>query len=314
VNLLPTSGGESFRFLERPTANALTSAYPHGPASMGMSGHAVIHCAVNAGGWLTRCQATDEVPAGLGFGGAAASLGRYFRLDPASEAAKGPFVDVPINFAMSNLESAVLVDGPWLAAPTFSEVAAAYPDIGGGVAGVVVLRCGLDREGRLRACKTLYAKPSDREFDTAALKLSHFFRMKIDPAYLKSGQAIAANVTLRLAAPFGDEAKQKRIAAPSWVTGLDPTAIGKMFPSEAAAKGVTSGLGFADCTVGPDGALADCHPAPGEPADLGFSEAAAKAAPEMRLSPWTTNGGPVDGAAVRVPIRFTQPATTQAAK
>jgi hypothetical protein len=308
VNLLPVGGDEPLRFLERPSASALAQAYPKGPASVGMSGRAVIHCGVGANGWLTRCQATEELPAGLGFGGAAASLGRYFRLDPASEAATQTAIDVPIGFATSALESEVLVAGPWLAAPTFSQVAAVYPDIGGGAAGVVVLHCALDHDGRLRACKTLYAKPTDRNFDAAALKLSRFFRMRIDPGRFKSGQPLATNVTLRLAAPFGDEAKEKKIAAPSWLTGLDPTAVTKMFPSEATAKGLTSGLGYADCVVGADGALADCRPAGGEPADLGFSEAAVKAAGAIRLSPWTDDGGPVDGAPVRVPVRFTRAA------
>ena len=186
--------------------------------------------------------------------------------------------------------------------------AAAYPDIGGGVAGVVELHCALERDGRLTSCKTLYSLPSDRAFDTAGLKLSHFFRMAIEPAQLKVRSAMGANVIMRIAAPFGEEAKQKRIVAPTWLTSPNATALAAIFPAQAAAKGVTTGLGLADCTVNADGSLTGCQPAAGDPPDLGFSEAAVKAATSMKMSPWTDNGGPVDGASVRIPVRFAEPA------
>jgi hypothetical protein len=197
-------------------------------------------------------------------------------------------------------------DGPWVAAPTFADVAGAYPDIGGGVAGVVVLRCSLQRDGALKACKILYARPSDREFGPAALKLSGLFRMRIDPTQLKTYLPMTADVQMRLAAPFVDEAKQKRIVDPQWLIGPDVSQQATMFPPQAAAKGVTTGLGYADCAVAADGALQACQPYGGEPPGLGFSQAAAKAAASMRMSPWTNAGGPVDGARVRIPIRFTQ--------
>ena len=75
-------------------------------------------------------------------------------------------------------------------------------------------------------------------------------------------------------------------------------------PPEAVAKGLKTGRGVARCVVAPDGALTGCTPAPGDPDGVGFSEAAVKLAASMRMNPWTADGGPVDGAVIRLPIRF----------
>jgi hypothetical protein len=294
------------RFVERPSSAAFASVYPHGAASVGMGGRAVLHCTVQSNSRLEKCQVADEVPVGAGFGAAALSLAHYFRLDPSSDAAHAANFDLPIGFAIANSDAELPVAGPWLAAPTFGQVAAVYPDIGGGVAGQVVMHCAVEPDGGLKACKLLYERPSDREFDAAALKLTRFFRMQVDPAYLKARQPLATTVLVRMAAPFGDEAKQRRIGQPVWLTRLDEARLAQLFPAQAAVKGVVSGVGYADCTVAADGALTACHPFAGEPADLGFSEAAAKAATALRMSPWTEDGGPVDGANVRVPIRFSR--------
>ena len=308
VNTLGAGGVDTSRFIERPGPEAFANAYPHGAAAMGLSGRAQIDCQVAPSGRLDKCKVASEIPAGVGFGAAAMNLARFFRLDPASEAVRRGTIAVPIGFATSKDDSTRLVDGPWVAAPSFKDVSEAYPYIGGGVAGVVVLHCALQRDGRLQACKTLYSQPSDREFDVAAMKLSHLFRMRIEPSQLRGNPAMAANVILRIAAPFGEEAKVKRIVDPQWLAEPDPDGLTRWYPPEAAAKGVTSGVGTADCTVGADGALDDCQPVDGEPAGAGFSEAAAKAASAMRLSPWTDDGGPVDGANVRVQVRFSHPA------
>jgi TonB family protein len=306
VNVLdaPT---EAPRFVERPSASDFGAAYPRGAASVGMGGKAVLHCQINRGGHLDACRVERESPVGAGFGGAALSMARFFRVDPESEASLRD-VELPIGFATAIDEDHLAVAGPWLAAPSFADVAAVYPDIGGGVAGQVVLRCALEPDGSVRACKTLYLKPTDRDFDRAAQKLTHLFRMQVSPALIKSHQAMMANVVMSLAAPFGDDAKARRIVAPLWLTSLDPAVLTQLFPPAAAQKGVHAGFGVADCSVAADGSLTACRAfGAGEPPGLGFSEAAAKAAPSLRMSPWTDAGGPVDGALVRVPIRFNQP-------
>jgi hypothetical protein len=48
----------------------------------------------------------------------------------------------------------------------------------------------------------------------------------------------------------------------------------------------------------------DCAPLEADPDGLGFSEAAAKLASTMRMNPWTIDGGPVDGAVIRVGVKL----------
>jgi len=299
---------EAPRFVERPSASDLAGAYPRGAASVGMGGKATLRCQVAKGGRLDACRVERETPAGAGFGGAALSMAKFYRVDPESEASLRGDLELPIGFATAIDEDHLAVAGPWLAAPSFADVAAAYPDIGGGVAGQAVLRCALEPDGSVRACKTLYLKPTDRDFDKAAEKLTHLFRMQVSPVLVKSHQPMSANVVMSLAAPFGDDARARRISAPVWLTSLDPALLMQLYPPVAGQKGVHAGVGAADCTVAADGSLTACHAfGAGDPPGLGFSESAAKAATSLRMSPWTDAGGPVDGAQVRIPIRFTQP-------
>jgi hypothetical protein len=296
-------------FIERPSQANLSAAYPRGAAAVGMSGRAVLHCRVAPDGGLNKCAAIREFPLGAGFGDAALNLSRYYRIDTGSDAVRGGEVDLPIGFVTQISEDEQLVTGPWLAAPGFADTAAVYPDIGGGVSGQVFLHCALARDGSVRACKAKYMRPPDREFDVAALKLTHLFRMSVDPKVFRSGQSAGVNVLLSIAAPYGDEAKVKRVIDPVWLAVPDGPTLAHLFPASAAQKGFQSGLGTAACTVAADGALKACQASgDGDPPGLGFSDAAAKAAAGMRMSPWTEAGGPVDGAQVRIPIRFTQAA------
>jgi hypothetical protein len=296
---------EQPRFVERPTAAQVAAAYPHGAINLGASGHAVIHCQINDKGRLQNCAAVREFPAGLGFGGAAVALSRFYRVDLAGPAAKTGELDLPVDFATSIKEDESLVTGAWLAAPSFAEAGEAYPDIGGGAAGEAELHCALTSEGQLRACKVLYVLPLDRDFDKAALRLSTLFRMQVDPALAKARTPLGANLAVRLAAPFGDEFKARRITDPTWLAVPSETSLAALFPAAATAKGVAVGTGLADCDVGADGSLQNCHPSgDGDPPGVGFSDAAVKAAGSMRMSPWTDAGGPVAGASVRVSVRF----------
>ena len=86
--------------------------------------------------------------------------------------------------------------------------------------------------------------------------------------------------------------------------GLDRTRVARLYPALAIERGVTTGRGVAECTVGRDGALTGCHPLPGDPDGLGFSESAVLVAQVMQMNLWTDEGGPVEGAVIRLPIRF----------
>ena len=165
-------------------------------SNLGLSGRAGLRCQVGRSGQADHCQLTSETPEGVGFGASALAIAHQFRVDPASAAVHDGAVDLPIGFTAAPNEGESLAIGPWIAAPTFADVGAVYPDIGGGVTGQVFMRCTLERDGGLRNCKARYQRPPDRDFDTAAVKLAHLFRMRIDPALMKSHQTMEADVTV----------------------------------------------------------------------------------------------------------------------
>jgi TonB family protein len=292
-------------FVQRPSGEEVSQAYPRAAGRLDASGRAVVHCQVSDQGGVAGCTILREFPKGLGFGDAAVSLAKYFRLDPTSLAAKVGEVDIPVNFPAPSKGDELLVTGAWIAAPSFEAVGAAYPDIGGGAAGEVELHCQVSAEGMLGGCKTLYVTPGERDFDKAALKLAGQFRIHVDQAFVEANRRLAVNLVVRIPAPFGDEFKSRWVVDPKWVALPDAGRMAALFPAAAKAKGVTSGSGMADCQIGADGGLKDCKPyEDGDPPELGFADAAAKAADEMRMAPWTDADGPVAGASVRVPVSF----------
>ncbi len=51
--------------------------------------------------------------------------------------------------------------------------------------------------------------------------------------------------------------------------------------------------------------MSACEVVGEDPAGLGFGEAAVAAAAAFAVNPWSDDGRPVDGARIRIPIRFT---------
>jgi hypothetical protein len=227
-------------------------------------------------------------------------------------------VVMAVNPIMGNplpMQTVTLIDDPqWAAAPNFDDLARAYPSKGGGVEGYAVPHCEVVRggatAGRLRNCDVIKENPPDRGFAKAALSLTAKFR--IDPAALARaphGAPLWVNIPVRLSPP-GPQA-EREVMAPTWISGLDPTATPKIFPPEAAQTGVTTGRGVARCQVAADGTLSACAPEDADPEGLGFSEAAVKLASTLKMNLWSQDGAPVEGGVIRVPIRLNlKPALT----
>ena len=297
-------------WMRRPTGADVASVYPVGAQRRNVSGRAEMACQVHADGRLHDCKVVAEEPAGFGFGDATLRLARDFQIRPGSTpgALEGAKINIPVQFVLADgviRWVRELASPAWTAAPTFADVARAYPPNGAGSVGLVTLRCPLGDDGAVRSrCDTLGEAPTYKGFAQSARALAPLFHIDPGAEALKQGKPLWVKLTFRLAPPDSDAVRNRRIADPRWVAAPTPDEIRRKFPVKAMANGVTAGRGVASCTVAADGSMTACKPVPGQPEGQSFSEAAVAIASMIRMSPWTNGGGPVDGAVVNLPIRF----------
>jgi hypothetical protein len=276
-----------------------------------------LSCAVNVHGLPEGCRVVSEKPTNMGFGAAALLLTPDFLFKPATVNGRPVPGDVriPVHFKPAPGAPAGPLPLPgdrftflnhptWSAAPTFADIAAAYPASGAGPGGYSAFRCEVDVNGALKKCDLLREEPSGKGFGRAARGLIGKFRMVVQPDMAAIQGPKEINLPIRLIDPSGPEFTSRRLGEPTWIKVLDPSQVQAVFPSEAAGRGLTTGLGVASCTVGADGYLKDCAPARADPEGLGFAEAAVKVASVLQINLWTQEGGPVDGAKLQLPIRF----------
>jgi TonB family protein len=322
-------------WIHKPDNATILSVWPAAAYQARVSGKAMLSCKVDAHGLAEECEVLSEYPKGLGFGKAALLLRPTFKLKPAI-GPNGPvtaMMNVPIEFNAedndniqfqnptntvgSNLNArsislngtrpemraVTMLDHPiWAQAAGFDDVARAYPPNGGGVEGYAVAHCHVERSGALTGCEIRKEIPENHGFGKAAAGLGSKFRVTPDSARMPHKDPLWVDIPIRFPAPGA--AQGRTVDSPTWVAGFDPDKVLKLFPPEAAAQGVTTGRGVAQCVVAPDGSLTDCTPQAADPAGLGFSEAAVKLASGLRMNPWSADGGPVDGAVVNIPIRL----------
>lgn len=293
-------------WLKKPDFSQLRAAWPAEAAKKGEGGFALLACEVNVQGGLEKCAVDREEPAGAGFGVAALSLTPSFQMKPKlidGNPVRGK-VRVPIkftargSFGFGGATSTLLANPLWLRAPTYADLAAARPKrLDDGMAGHASMRCEVTDENRLKACKVLVESPVAKGFGAAAVKLADEFEL------IPVGEG-HKDLHVNLAVRFGAAETERVVAHPRWIRGLDPDKMAEIFPAAAVDKGLTEGLGVAECKVAPGGDLTECQVAREEPAGLGFGEAAVAVASIMQMSPWTDDGRPVDGAVIRLPIRL----------
>jgi TonB family protein len=302
-------------WLRKPTPSQLRDAWPVEAFGKHIEGKVQLNCAVNTAGLAEDCKVESETPSGLGFGAAALLLTPTFLFNPARDAS-GPVlsrVNIPINFAAGGswtgsrapvlaATEEILRDPVWTAAPTFEDLGAAYPARGAGRAFYVAFRCDIDKGGSLSRCDLKQSEPRDGAAEAAARTLIRRFRL--DPTGLDTRLRPRTDVAIRLIDPSSADFRERQIAEPLWVTVADPSSKLGIYPPQAAAKGIRTGVGIATCHVEFDGTLSGCVPGKANPEGAAFSEAAVRVASVMRMRRWTQAGGPVDGAMINLPIRF----------
>ena len=305
-----------------------------------ISGHVVLSCNIDRYGLAEWCKVASETPLNEGFGAAALGLRPTFKIKPATGPdgpidqvmniavefhAPDPNVDwggarsggstsggrssggpsVPNIFGAAPLagKAVSILNNPiWLTTASYDDVARAYPAKAGDVDGYAVAHCEVLRTGALRNCEPIKEDPDKRGFGKAAVRLAEKFRVSPEWSTAPNHADLWVDIPIRFAAP--GSAESRTVTSPYWVSGFNPEQELKVYPPEAAAKGVASGYGVAKCIVAVDGTLTDCAPQPGDPDGLGFSEAAVRLASTMRMNPWTSDGAPVDGAVVRIGVRL----------
>jgi TonB family protein len=87
-------------WLQKPSGEDMSAFYPRRAERHDINGRATIKCQVDAGGGLVNCKVMAEAPRGEGFGAAAVSLSRKFRMTPPQGhvGPQPPEITIPIVF------------------------------------------------------------------------------------------------------------------------------------------------------------------------------------------------------------------------
>lgn len=329
----PVAAGETAAdWLKGPTPEDLLTVWPRDAYKRGYGGKAIIACQVSVQGALRECAVESESPAGAGFGSAAVALTPQFLMKPATRdgipvvsAVRIPVIfptpEVPTGTLLrgagfyTNMARVSLSDIPWTAAPSYAQVAAAYPEKARAkqVGGRATLSCTFKAGGRIGSCDTVAEEPKGHGFAAAAKSLTGNF---VGPTTLSDGSD-TAGMDMQIPFTFAVEmlVPDKRVMGkPQWralPTGSD---FAKVYPAAAAAAGIQGARVVMLCEVGAEGRLTGCLVESEDPRGLGFDQAALALATAFQVKTWTAEGLPTVGGKIRLPIRYQPPQTAGASQ
>jgi len=302
------------QWLRQPSRDDAVHYFP--AEARGLAGHVTLEGAVTIRGALDRCEVKAETPAGRGFGAAALSFASLFIMRPMTRdglPVGGAEVIIPIVFAAQTTTSQnigsirVLRTAPWIATPTLADMASAFPKgaMGRIPSARVILRCEIERDGRVDACDTVEETPEHQGFGQAARGLAKDFRVATVGIGDKWGMP-KVDVPFDFRDPSATEPPVE-IYQPVWRTPPRSNTPAGLYPDTAVKAGIKEGGAELDCTALHDGSLSGCTVKSETAAGFGFGEAAIKLAATAAVNPWTSAGTPVDGAHVEFSIRLQAP-------
>jgi TonB family protein len=322
----PIDGGAAYtdpQWLKKPTLEEIWQVWPRKAASLGISGHAMIKCAVNLQGLLQACSVASETPPGRGFGRAALGLAPTFLMTPATRNGQPveSEITIPVGFESEPgkvlfLPNILIVEAPaWSKTPSVTEILAQIDKkVGDKFAdGKVIFLCKLNKvTGGISECLVANASPGMDQFRAVANALVPKFqadaktlaevRARLDPTETE------ARVILSFA--FPDMASpgwgKRYITHVQWAHPYDPPPAGQpTFPDAAVKAGLKTGSATVDCQIGAEGALSQCDVVSESTPGVGLGGLAKTIAEGWVANRWTEEGLPVAGARVRLPIKMT---------
>ena len=314
-------------WLKPPRSEDLLSVWPSEAWKRGLGGKAVIACQVSVQGALRACAVESESPAGAGFGAAAIALTPQLLMKPATRDGQ-PVVSgvrIPVQFPTPEVATGTRMPGvggfspptkkslanvTWVSAPSYDDVAAAYPAKAGTkqIGGRVTLNCFFKAEGRIGGCDTVMEEPKGEGFASAAKVLAKGF---VGPAKLSDGGStlgVATQIPFTFAVEMLD-ANKRVIGKPQWRALPTGDQFAGGYPAAAKKAGIKTAKVVMSCSVGAEGKVENCVAASEQPAGLGFGEAAVALATAFQVTSWTAEGLPTIGGKIRVPIRYELPET-----
>src|SRR5471030_845086 len=174
--------------------------WPGAAYRAGADAKVILSCKINIHGLAEWCGIKSESPAGKGFGAAALQMRPTFKLKPAMGAdgpmeammtiavkfkAPDPQFDSGTNFLANRMpmNAVTMLSRPvWAEAPSFSDLAAAYPAQGGNQEGYVVAHCQVLSSGLLKNCQMVKEFPAKKGFAHAAMGIVHKFKVTTELA------------------------------------------------------------------------------------------------------------------------------------
>lgn len=289
----------------------ILGVWPTAALKKGLAGKAAIKCKVSLQGGLFDCKVLSETPAGAGFGSAALLLVPQILMRPATIDGKPAVSDIsiPITFQANGPVAADVIRPvvgaaiPWETAPTHADVVAAYPPKARAetVGGHVTLACSITNDARVTGCETLSEEPKGYGFAKAARSLAPKFKA---PPIMKDGKPLR-NVGIQLPVTFAIDmlADAKPVVGkPLWAATPSIAEFETAFPNpDGQARTVRVMM---QCVVQQGGWLGECTIVSEEPKGMGFGDRTLGLAGKFRMVAWSTEGLPIVGSRLNVPIRY----------